>query len=79
VKIGERSNDGAEERLLFAQQIGVDGASIWAAACPGYAERGYLITADVASMRQRFARYGLELTGIGLGGDCLKNQLLGLP
>jgi len=30
-------------------------------------------------MRERFARYDLELTGIGLGGDCIKNQLLGLP
>src|SRR5512136_2010997 len=79
MKIGERSNDGSEERLLFAQQIGADGASIWASACPGYKERCYLTTADVGSMRQRFARYGLELTGIGLGGDCLKNQLLGLP
>jgi len=30
-------------------------------------------------MRKRFDKYDLELTGIGLGGDCVKNQLLGLP
>jgi mannonate dehydratase len=30
-------------------------------------------------MRRRFAKYDLELTGIGLGGECIKNQLLGLP
>jgi mannonate dehydratase len=79
VKIGMRSHDGAEERLLFAQQIGADGASIWASACPGYTERCYLTAADVREMRERFARFDLELTGIGLGGECIKNQLLGLP
>jgi D-mannonate dehydratase len=30
-------------------------------------------------MRERFPKYDLELTGIGLGGECIKNQLLGLP
>jgi mannonate dehydratase len=79
MKIGVRSNDGAEDRLLFAQQIGANGASIWAAACPGYEERCYLTTDDVAQMRRRLAKYDLELTGIGLGGECIKNQLLGLP
>jgi mannonate dehydratase len=79
MKIGVRSNDGAEDRLLFAQQIGADGASIWASACPRYDERCYLTVDDVVEMRERFAKYELELTGIGLGGDCIKNQLLGLP
>ena len=79
MKIGIRSNNGAEERLQFGQQIGADGASIWASACPGYTERCYLTPGNVLEMRERFARYDLELTGIGLGGDCIKNQLLGLP
>jgi sugar phosphate isomerase/epimerase len=79
VKIGLRSNNGAEERLQFAQQIGADGASIWASACPGYTERCYLTADNVLEMRERFDKYELELTGIGLGGDCIKNQLLGLP
>lgn len=79
MKIGLRSDNGAEDRLHFAQQIGADGASIWAAACPGYAERCYLTVDDVLEMRERFAKYDLELTGIGLGGECIKNQLLGLP
>jgi len=79
MKIGLRSDNGAEERLLFAQQIGADGASIWASACPGYTELCYLTVDNVLEMRERFARYDLELTGIGLGGDCIKNQLLGLP
>lgn len=79
MKIGLRSNDGADDRLKFAQQIGADGASIWAAACPGYTERCYLTVGNVREMRERFARYDLELTGIGLGGECIKNQLLGLP
>jgi len=79
VKIGLRSHDGSEERLLFAQQIGAQGASIWASASEGYAERCYLATEDVRAMRERFAKHDLELTGIGLGGDCIKNQLLGLP
>jgi mannonate dehydratase len=65
--------------LHFIQQIGADGASIWAWACPGYRERCYLTVEDVREMRERFARYELELTGIGLGADCIKNQLLGLP
>jgi mannonate dehydratase len=79
MKIGVRSENGAEDRLQFAQQIGADGASIWASACPGYTERCYLTVDNVLEMRERFARYDLELTGIGLGGDCIKNQLLGLP
>jgi mannonate dehydratase len=78
MKIGLRSHNGAEERLLFAQQIGAQGASIWASACAGYEERCHLTAGDVRSMRERFAKYDLELTGIGLGGDCIKNQLLGL-
>ncbi len=79
MKVGLRSDNGAEDRLLFAQQIGADGASIWASACPGYAEHCYLTVHDVLEMRERFAKYDLELTGIGLGGECIKNQLLGLP
>jgi mannonate dehydratase len=79
IKVGLRSNDGAEERLQFAQQIGADGASIWGSACPGYTERCYLTVEDVVEMRERFEKYELELTGIGLGGECIKNQLLGLP
>jgi mannonate dehydratase len=79
MKIGLRSNDGAEKRLRFAQQIGADGASIWASACPGYTERCYLTVDDILEVRERFEKYDLELTGIGLGGDCIKNQLLGLP
>ena len=79
MKIGVRSYNGAEDRLQFAQQIGADGASIWASACSGYEERCYLTVEDVLAMRRRFEKYDLELTGIGLGGDCIKNQLLGLP
>jgi hypothetical protein len=36
MRIGLRSHNGAEERLLFTQQIGAQGASIWASACEGY-------------------------------------------
>ena len=79
MKIGLRTDNGAEDRLLFAQQIGADGVSIWASACPGYEQRCYLTVDDVIQMRERFDRYDLELTGIGLGGECIKNQLLGLP
>jgi mannonate dehydratase len=79
VKIGLRSHTAAEDRLQFAQQIGADGASIWASACPGYTERCYLTADNVREMRARFDKYDLELTGIGLGGDCVKHQLLGLP
>jgi mannonate dehydratase len=79
MKIGVRSDNGAEDRLQFAKQIGADGASIWASACPGYTERCYLTVDNVLEMRARFDRYELELTGVGLGGDCIKNQLLGLP
>jgi len=79
MKIGLRSHNGNEARLLFAQQIGAQGASIWASACQGYDQRCYLTTDDVSTMRSRFEKYDLELTGIGLGGDCIKEQLLGLP
>lgn len=63
MKIGLRSNNGAEDRLQFAQQIGVDGASIWASACQGYTERCYLTVDNVLEMRERFAKYDLELIG----------------
>lgn len=79
MKIGLRSYNGAEDRLRYAQQIGADGASIWAWAVPEYHQRGYLTAEDVRMMRQRFDRYDLELTGIGLGGEVLKNQLNGAP
>ncbi|MFL7869189.1 MAG: hypothetical protein AB8I58_10195, partial [Anaerolineales bacterium] len=79
MKIGLRSHTGAEDRLLFAQQIKADGASIWAKAVPEYEARCYLTSEDVRAMRARFDKYDLELTGIGLGGECVKNQLLGLP
>jgi mannonate dehydratase len=79
MKIGLRSGNGAEDVLQFAQQIGAHGASIWAWACPGYRERCFLTVDNVLEMRERFDRYDLELTGIGLGADCIKNQLLGLP
>lgn len=79
MKIGLRSHNGAAERLKFAQQIGAHGASIWASACDGYDERCYLTVENVSMMRKRFDSYDLELTGIGLGGECIKNQLLGLP
>jgi mannonate dehydratase len=79
MRIGLRSHNAAKDRLRFAQQIGADGASIWASACPGYDDRCYLTANDVLTMRERFDKYALQLTGIGLGGDCVKNQLLGLP
>ncbi len=79
MKVGLRSHNGADERLLFAQQIKAQGASIWARAVPEYETRCYLIPEDVRALRARFDRYNLELTGIGLGGECVKNQLLGLP
>jgi mannonate dehydratase len=79
MKIGLRSHDGSEDRLLFTQQIGADGASIWAAAYPEYRQRHYLTVDEVSQMRERFEKYDLELTGIGLGAECIKDQLLGLP
>ncbi len=79
MKVGLRSHTGEEERLRFTQQIGAHGASIWAWACPGYKERCYLTSDHVLGMRKRFETYNLDLTGIGLGGACVKNQLLGLP
>jgi mannonate dehydratase len=79
MKIGVRSDNGAQDRLQFARQIGADGASIWASACPGYTEHCYLSVDNVLEMKERFEENELELTGIGLGGECIKNQLLGLP
>ncbi len=79
MKIGLRSHNGAEDRLHYAQQIGADGASIWAWAVPEYLERHYLTTDDMRLMRRRFEKYDLALTGVGIGGQVVKNQLLGLP
>ena len=61
MKIGTRSHDGAEDRLQFARQVGADGASIRAAACPGYTEQCYLTVDNVLEMKERFEKYDLEL------------------
>ncbi|MAS37872.1 MAG: hypothetical protein CL610_28005 [Anaerolineaceae bacterium] len=79
MKIGLRSHNGAEDRLLYAQQIGADGASIWGWAVPEYLERQYLTSDDMRMLRRRFEKYDLALTGVGIGGQVVKNQLLGLP
>jgi hypothetical protein len=69
-----RFHNGAEGRPQFPRQIEAGGVSILAAVCPGYEERCYLTADDVRAMRQRFDKYELELTGIGLGGESIKNQ-----
>jgi hypothetical protein len=46
MEIGLRSHNAAEDRLLFAQQIGAQGVSIWASAIERYDERCHL-TAEV--------------------------------
>jgi mannonate dehydratase len=79
MKIGLRSHDGSEERLRFAQQIGADGASIWGWALPGYQEQGYPTLEGLLDIRERFAQHDLALTGIGLGAEVIKNQLLDRP
>jgi len=79
MKIGVRTQNGDERRLIQARQIGAHGGSIWAPDIPGFQESCVLTLEDVLLMRDRFETHDLLLTGIGLGADCLKNQLLGLP
>ena len=80
MKIGLRTHSGDEKRLIQAQQIGAHGGSIWArAALPGFREDCVPTLDGLLRMRERFEAHDLLLTGIGLGADCLKAQLLGLP
>jgi len=79
MRIGVRTSNGDERRLIQAEQLGAHGGSIWARALPGFRE-SFVPTLDgLLRMRERFEAHNLMLTGIGLGGDALKNQLLGLP
>lgn len=79
MKIGVRSLNGDERRLTQAQQLGAHGASIWASALPGFSEHHVPELSGVLAMRERFQGHDLALTGVGLGGECLKHQLLGQP
>jgi len=79
VKIGVRTLNGEERRLIQARQIGAHGGSIWAWALPGFRENCVPTLKGLQRMRQRFEAHDLLLTGIGLGADCLRGQLLGRP
>ena len=79
MKIGVRTHNGEERRLILAEQLGAQGGSIWAWALPGFRENCVPDLDGIYQMRERFEAHNLALTGIGLGADCLKNQLLGLP
>lgn len=79
MKIGVRTHDGSEERLVYAEQIGADGGSIWLAALPGYEEKGYAEVEPMRELRDRFEAHDLALTAGGLGAQVIKNQLLGQP
>ena len=79
IKIGVRTHTGRERRLTLAEQLGAQGGSIWASALPGFQEHGIPSIEGLLDMRERFSKHHLALTGIGLGGEILKSQLLGLP
>jgi len=80
LRIGVRTHTGEEERLIVAQQLGAHGGSVWAdSALPGYLETDVPALDGLRALRDRFDKHDLALTGIGLGGRALKNQLLGLP
>ncbi len=80
MKIGVRPTAGEESRLRVAELLGAQGGSIWASsALPGFREEGVPLLDGLLRMRERFQAHHLTLTGIGLGAECLKNQLLGLP
>ncbi len=79
MRIGVRTHDGREERLIFAEQIGAHGGSIWLSALPGYDEKGCAEVEPMRRLKARFAAHGLELMAGGLGAKVIKNQLLGLP
>jgi len=79
MRISVRTHTGEERRLVLAEQLGAQGGSIWASALAGFEEQGYPTMDALYEMRERFEHHQLILTGIGLGGQCLKNQLLGRP
>ena len=79
IRIGVRTHTGAERRLVLSEQLGAQGGSIWAGALAGYEAHGVPDHDALLAMRERFERHHLVLTGIGLGGAALENQLRGLP
>jgi mannonate dehydratase len=80
MKIGVRTGDGSERRLIQSEQVGAQGGSIWASsAWPNFAARFVPTRDEILRTRERFEAHHQMLTGIGLGAECLQAQLLGLP
>ena len=80
MKIGVRTHVGREDRLVRAEQIGADGASLWVSAFEGFHENYVPRMDELVAMRERFEAHHLMWTGMGIVCQgFLKNQLLGLP
>jgi mannonate dehydratase len=69
-----------EKRLTLCEQMGVDGASVWPPMfMREYQEKCVPSLSTLLEMRERFEAHHLMLTGFGIGTDCLRAQLGGLP
>ncbi len=77
MRIGVRIHDGDDQKLVYAAQLGAEGASIWLPRMPGYSEKGFADAAMLSAVRRRFESHGLKLSAAGLGVDVIAQHFRG--
>ena len=79
MRIGLRARECGDEKLRFAQQLGVNGCSFGITRRAGYVEAGYVTVDTLKETRERLERYRLQMAAFTVGAEVLKNQLCGRP
>ncbi len=79
MRIGLRAKECSDEKLRFAQQLGVNGCSFDIRGRPAYEDVGYVSVGVLRGMRERLEQFRMQMTAFSVGGGVLKNQLCGLP
>ena len=74
---GYRLRDASDEMLAFAKQTGVDGGLLPLDRVSGYRERGYPDVGELAELRERFERHGLEVLIMVLNHSLLRGVMTG--
>lgn len=77
MRIGLRARACSEGALRLAQQLGANGCSVDFRSTAAYKQLGYLEPEVCREYRERLRRFELEFTAFAVGGDAVRNQLMG--